>query len=338
MGIKKYILASILLLIVITGYVFSVESGDYRMQIVDQFIILPVAVWIMVPALILFVVTLLHMFFYGFKNYLSSRAIQKDNENLLIVIKQRLINQTASVTFKSDEVKELGNILSQVDLTISGDEFTSSDKKISKTSEYILDINNKKYVSNKDFKLSNDNVLMQQNLKNRVDSDDNFALDVLKQPSLYKNDLIKCAFIKVIDTKSMTSIKKVLDGLTLDVEMLIKFVSKDSQEKTEFSLDNRALLKLINSVDISNKDLITIAKAYKLSMNPEQLIKLYEDLMTQNEKLTESYLYVLSEYEMIDDIREILVNSQKNEFTIYKAYLDLRDAGKHYSINSFLVD
>ena len=39
---------------------------------------------------------------------------------------------------------------------------------------------------------------------------------------------------------------------------------------------------------------------------------------------------------MIDDIREILVNSQKNEYIIYKAYLDLRDAGKHYSLDSFV--
>jgi hypothetical protein len=303
---------------------------------VDQVIILPVAIWVIVPALILFAVTLLHMFFYGFKNYLALRTIQKDNENLLIVVQQRLINEAASVTFKNDEIKELGNILSQVNLEICGDKFTSSNSKISKISKYILDINNKEYVSNKDFKLSGDNILMQQNLKNRIDADDNFALDILKQPSGYKNNIVKYAFMKVIDTKSMTSIKKVLDGLTLDVEMLIKFVSRDSKENTEISFDNAALIKLINSVDISNKDLITIAKAYKASMNPEQLIKLYEDLMTQNEKLTESYLYILSEYEMLSEMREILVNSQKNEYTIYKAYLDLRDAGKHYSLDSFV--
>ena len=336
MGIKKYILASLLLLIAIAGYVFSLESGDYRIQLMDSVTILPTAVWVMIPALLLFAATLLHMFYYGFKNYLSSRVIQKDNENLLTLITKRLVNEPSSVTFKNADMKELGNILSQVNFTISSDSFTSSNKKINKISEYILNINNKKYISNKDFKLSKDNVLMQQNLKNRVDSDDNFALDVLKQSSEYKNDLVKYAFNKVVETKSMTSIKKVLDGVTLDVEMLIKFIGKDSQEKIEFSLDNAALLKLINSVDVSNKDLIVIAQAYKETMNPEQLIKLYEDLMTQNEKLTESYLYVLSEYEMIDEMREILVNSQRNEYTIFKAYLDLRDAGKHYSIDSFL--
>ena len=65
-------------------------------------------------------------------------------------------------------------------------------------------------------------------------------------------------------------------------------------------------------------------------------MKFFEDIVTHNEKFTESYLYVLSEYQMIDEIREILLNSQKNEFIVYKAYLDLRDAGKHYSLDAFI--
>ena len=177
---------------------------------------------------------------------------------------------------------------------------------------------------------------MQQNIKNRINIDDNFALEIIKKQSSHSADIFKYAFTRVIETKSMTTIKKVLEDITLDLDMLHILIKKDSMEKNEFSLDNTTLLNIIKNIELTNKDLITIGRAYKKSMAPEQLIKLFEDIITKNENLTESYLYILGEYEMITEMREILANSQKNEFIIYKAYLDLRDAGKHYPLDNFL--
>jgi len=336
MGIKRYIIATVILLVVIAGYIFSLESGDYRLEIVDQAVVLPVALWIMLPALILFIVTLTHMFYYGFKNFLLNRSIQKDNENLITLIEKRLLGEKISLNFKSTKSKEIGNILSQIDLVINDTDFSTTNSKINEIAEYILNINAGKYVSSKNLKLSNDNILMQQNFKNRIDIDDNFALEIIKQPSSYTTDVVKYAFIKVVKTKSMTTIKKFLEGISLDTDMLKALIAKDCKDIGKFSLDNTTLLKLIKKIDITNKDLIQIAREYKKVMAPEQLMKLFDDLSTQNEKLTESYLYVLSEYEMIDNMREILVSSQKDEFAIYKAYLDLRDAGKHYSLDKFI--
>jgi hypothetical protein len=37
---------------------------------------------------------------------------------------------------------------------------------------------------------------------------------------------------------------------------------------------------------------------------------------------------------MIDDIREIINNSQKDEFIPYKALLDLKDNGKNYRFDN----
>lgn len=336
MGIKKYIIASLLLLVAITGYVFSLESGDYRVQIVDQVYIFPVAFWVIAPAIILFIVTLVHMFYYGLKSFLLNRGIQKDNENLLTLVKARLKNETSNLNFKTKEFKEVADIFSQINFTISDANFSTTNKKINELAENILNINAGKYISSKKLKLSNDNILMQQNMKNRIDIDDNFALEVVKQASQYDADIIKHAFLNVVENKSMTSIKKIIEDINLDIDMLKALIVKDTQEKKEFTLDNNTLLKLIKKVDMTNKDLIKIAKNYKNSISPEQLMKLFEDLITENEKYTESYLYVLSEYEMLDDIREILINSQKDEFLVYKAYLDLRDAGKHYSLDTFI--
>jgi len=338
MGIKKYLIASIVLLAIFTGYIYTLELGDYAINIpyIKKTFTLPILIWIILPAISLLIATVVHMMYYGFKNYLNTRSIQKDSENLLSLINKQLLGEKSNLNFKLNGFKTIGDIISQLNMKISDSNFSTTNIKISKTAENIINIKAGKYVSDRDLKLSNDNPLMENNIKNRIDIDNNVALEIIKKPDSYTKDVIKYAFIEVTKTKSMTTIKKILDNITLDLDMLQALVKKDSETHDEFSLENNKLIKLIDKVDVSNNDLIKIAKNYKESMSPEQLMKLFEDLTTNNEKLMESYLYVLAEYQMIDDMREILVNSQTNEFLIYKAYLDLRDAGKHYSLDNLL--
>jgi hypothetical protein len=338
MGIKKYLIASIILLSIFTGYIYTLNLGDYTLNIayIEKAFTLPIFLWIMLPAVSLLIATIVHIMYYSFKNYLNIRCIQKDSENLLSLINKRLLGEKSNINFKLNEFKVIGDIITQLNIKISDSNFSINNTKILKTAENIMNIKAGKYVSNRDLKLPNDNPLMENNIKNRIDIDNNIALEIIEKSDLYTKNVLRYAFIEVTKTKSMTTIKKILDNLTLDLDMLQALIKKDSATHDEFSLENNKLIKLINAVDVTNSDLIKIAKNYKESRSPEQLMKLFEDLTTNNEKLTESYLYVLTEYQMIDDIREILINSQTNEFLIYKAYLDLRDAGKHYSLDNLL--
>jgi hypothetical protein len=118
--------------------------------------------------------------------------------------------------------------------------------------------------------------------------------------------------------------------------MLKELAQKDAQEDSQFALDDETLSTILSKAKLQTSDLIDIIKSYKQSSNPEGLIKVFKELFEKDEKYTESYLYVLGEYQMIDEIREVLINSQKDEFTVYKAYLDLRDAGKHYPLDTFI--
>ena len=132
----------------------------------------------------------------------------------------------------------------------------------------------------------------------------------------------------------MTTIKKLINNLNLDKEMLLLLLDKDSGERNDFSMTNKEILTLINKVELTNSDLIKIAKGYKLTMSPDQIIKLYEEISIKKEEYTLSYLYVLAEYEMIDSIRDILSNSQSYEYSAFKALIDLKDFGK----NSYSID
>ncbi len=66
MGLKKYIGFSLLLIIVVGLYVYSVESGDYTVTILNYSLMLPIVAWILLPIAILFVFTILHLIFLWF--------------------------------------------------------------------------------------------------------------------------------------------------------------------------------------------------------------------------------------------------------------------------------
>ncbi|MBD3840396.1 MAG: hypothetical protein IE909_00680 [Campylobacterales bacterium] len=335
MGLKKYIFGTLLLTIILFGYTFSINSGDYRLQVLDYAIVLPVAVWVIAPMVLLFILSVLHIIYYGLKNYFSLKAITKDFDSFKLFLQKKLLKQTPNSSFSNSQFKELYKVLSQLDIQVNNKEFSSDDKEITKIVDQIFAIESGKYIPAKELKIDSSNPLAIKNLINRVSLDDNFAIEVLKNSKQNDQSVVNSAFYKVLENKSFTTLKKYIEEIQIDTSMLLALLKKDSEQNKEISMANDLILKLILKVKPSNNDLIKIVKIYKSSMNPDQLIKLFEDLMTAHEETTVAYLYVLSEFEMIDKMRDILVNSQNHEYIPFKALIDLKDNGKHtYSVDT----
>ena len=335
MGLRKYIFGSIVLIGVVAGYSYSYLHllDKYSVTVKQYTLELPIYAWIIAPAAVLFVFSLLHLLYYGMKNYFAIRSVEKDATNLTKLIAKRVVNEDLNVKISNNQLDALATVLKQVDISIEDMGFHSSNKELTKTAEKILDVKAGKFV--KDLRLDNNNPLMIQNLKNRIISDDSFALEVIKKDSEYAKELVSLAFNKVLDTKSMTTVKKYIDEITFDRDMLLALLKKDSQQQSEFALSSEVILKLVKKVELTSDDMINIAKDYKELITPDNMIKLFEDIASQNDKYTLAYLYVLSEFQVIDKIREILEASKSDEYMAFRALIDLRDAGKHsYNLDS----
>jgi len=335
MGLKKYIIGSLLLAIMVFGYTFSIASGDFRVQFLDFTLLLPIALWVILPMVLLLVLTIIHILYYGLKNHFIIKAVTKDSQSLIALINKRLQNETASFKFQNPNLKEIGSIVEQLDIDVSDSNFSAEDKKMVQIVNQKFSIKSGKYISSKELKLDKENPLMIKNIKNRITLDDNFALEVVKSPEKHSQEVIKFAFLKVLESKSITSIKKVVSDIEFDNEMMIKLLKKDSEQKPEFAMTNDLILTLLKKVTLSTQELTTIAKDYTKSMTPDQVIQLFEKLSQEKDEYITVYLYVLAEYEMIDEIRDILVNSADDEYIPFKALVDLKDAGKMtYSLDS----
>jgi len=333
MGLKKYIALSLLLIIAVYIFVFSIQTGNYTVNILDYTIDLPIAVWIILPAGVLFLATILHIVFYGFKNYLQASSIKKDEENIIEFFKDVLLENNSNKKFKQKALKELSDILVQMKLMPKSDSFDSTNSDIKNIVNNIIKINSGEYVSDKSFKFNKNGEIAQKNILNRVSSDVDYAIDVLKKSKDFSSKIVKAAFNNVVKNKSMTTIKKLLDGLKLDKEMVLELMKKDS-ENSEFALEHESIIKYTKDVDFNKEDYLTFAKLYKKSIQPDELIKLFETISNENELAIDAYLVILFEYEMIDKVREALNSYGKEEYQPYRALLDLKDSGKYYTLEN----
>lgn len=344
MGLKKYLLASLVFMIAVGVYTGAMVQTDYTLNVETfglleaQKVTLPVFIWVILPTFVLFIATVLHMIFYGTKGYLQRNTTQKDLSKITTTIKDRLLKKESTVVFKTQELKEFNNIMNQVDVSLISSSIDTDVVEIKNVVDTLNKINNNDYIAVKELKLDKDNELFKLNVKNRIKNDSNFALEVLKNTPSYEQETIELAFNEALENKSVATVKKAIENVTLTNTMVKNLLVKDSKSPSEMSFTNGEILQLIQDNKFSNAELIEIAQNYKKSMSPEQLIKLFEDIASANEKLTGAYLYVLFEYEMIDTVREIILNSQKDEFIVFKAMLDLRDAGKHYTLDTLTFD
>ncbi|MBI3873520.1 MAG: hypothetical protein HY307_00610, partial [Arcobacter sp.] len=240
MGFKKYIIVSFAFLIIVVFGTLYVNNDEFTVKIVELGInrTLPIYIWIILPALVLFFATVLHMIFYGTKSYLQRSTIKKDISKISMILNDRLLDKTSSLSIKTPSLKEIADILNTVEIKIPTKSFEPS-PLIAATTTTIQALNSGKYISVKELKLPSDNIWAIKNTKNRLAIDDNFAVEVLKNPNSYDTNLIECAFDILLENKPIESIKKITAELSLTNRMIQKLLLKDSEQ---LSLTNHEIL------------------------------------------------------------------------------------------------
>lgn len=333
MGLKKYVIFSIILIIVVFGYVHSLELGDYEASFLGYSLILPISVWFILPIALLSLATYVHILFYSVIAYFKQRAINKDHEDMIELIKSELLEKTNTYKFRTKEFKNLSSIFSQFKFSLKDERFNSSNEDLNKIAMGVQDIKSGKYVSDKALKFSEKSSLNNLNILNKVNEQIDFAIDVVKKSENYSEDVVKKAFENILKEKSMTTIKKLYKNIKLDKELSIKLFEKDAANN-EFGFTNDEILKIVKDLDYKKEDFMYLAKTYEKILKPDQIIALFEKLSLEIDDATSAYLHVLCEYEMIDKVKEVLSNTKDSEHTSFKALIDLKEAGKKYNIEA----
>ncbi len=201
MGLKKYIGFSLLLIIAIGLYVYSVESGSYEITILDYTMQLPTVLWVIIPVTALFFFTVLHLIFYGSLNFFKTRNFVKDEESIIETVKALLLEKEDKRRFKTEGYKNLASILKQLNISIKDGTFTSSNEELNTIVASVKDIEDGKYVSEKTLKLNPESSLAKKNLINKINEQVDYAVDVLKKQDNFSEEVVKAAFYTVLENK-----------------------------------------------------------------------------------------------------------------------------------------
>ncbi len=78
------------------------------------------------------------------------------------------------------------------------------------------------------------------------------------------------------------------------------------------------------------------AKILQKKLTPDGIVALFEKLYNARADTSDAFLYLLFELQMIDRAREILENSDEEDFKEFKLLLFLRDHGKKCDTSFFV--
>ncbi|MDD3505883.1 MAG: hypothetical protein PHX65_04970 [Sulfurimonas sp.] len=338
MHIKKYTIAALILIVLIGWYVYAFitqESMSFEFfgTIMPSF---SIALWVVIPMIILYVASVIHMLFYSFLSNLKRRKYEKDYEKIVDAIIDAYLGKKERLnSFKTDRYKLLGSIIDNATIFPIGEFNTDiKNKKLSEVLTLINSIRNGQAVELKKYSLLPSNELVIQNERNRYKKGDISAENILSEKNRYDISLRKEVYVDFVKHASLKAIEKYKETLTK--EALFEILSRINADAHTLEISNDSLISLFHNLKLNSKEYIEASKKLSKSMLPEQRIKLFELLSNEDEAAMEAYLFTLFDLEMLTPAKDILDISQPNEYMSFKAYSSLRDNGKHFDINLFV--
>jgi len=338
MYLKRYTTASFLLIIIVGWYVYAFVTQDsYAISLFGiQLPSISIAILIVIPLIILYIASLLHMAFYSLLNGLDRRKYEKDYEKFIdSIIDAYLGKQKRSHVYKTDRYKLLGSVIDNSNLMAGANlKPETSNEKINKILEIIEELKNGKVVDLKKYSLDPSNQLSVINQRNMYKNGDLSAENILNSKDKYTKSLLDEVYIDFVKEAPFYAIEKYKENLTKEALFII--LSRINADENTLEATNDELISLFSQLELDGDDYIAISKALSLNMIPEQRMKLFESLSENSEEMLGAYLYTLFDLEMLSLADELLNNTLQDEFLNFKSYRALKECGKNFNIDLFV--
>jgi hypothetical protein len=337
MRITLYIIASLTLIAIVGGFVYStISPADYQTTIYGQSFNFPIAVWITIPMFILLVSSVLHMMYYGFKNHLKLKRWTKDTDTLKDALYWSILKEPKKKKYLKNDMKKCASILNISNIEVNGSAEGLDDKFVG-VLDIVKDINLGKYIDLKEKKLkkilSNDNPLVVQNNINRLKVSPEYIEEILRSKEVHSDKVVSEAVSLFIKTASFSDALKYVKLLTIkDFYLMLDRV--DSGEKMNFEKD--ILDKFVAAFKFECEDYMRLSLTTLNKFTPTDNIGLFNKYRKNTEKAENAYLCILFDYERIEYIEEFLEEQRDDEFKRYRALLALRNSNYHFKLEDFI--
>jgi len=336
MQLKRYTIASLILMVLVGAAVYSIDNESISFDLLGMhFPNLPVAFWVVVPLIVMYLASVIHMGVYALVGNFKLRRLNKDHEKMIDALRDSLLGiSERNYVYKSDAYKLMGKLIDN-SLILPYETLRSiGNEKIDEALELMRDVKANKKVDIKKFHLPSTTSISIQNNLNRLERGDIDADGVLSRPDSYGEIVCAKAFESYVKTASVGSIMKFKH--LFSKAPLFDFIQRINNDVNGIQMNNEEIVGLLETMKLSPDDYIAMSIQLAKHMLPEQRIRLFELLSEKCDDAMEGYLFTLYDLQMNDAANEILNNTASDEYQIFKAYRDLKRSNKHYDIAIFL--
>jgi len=333
MGFKKYLVFGLILVIAAGLYVYSLTDANYTLTVSGISISLPIAVWIVLPAFVLYIFTVIHLMFYGTLGFFRFRKIKNDSKKFLENQKRALLGKKLEDNeYKSEVFKLPGAVLPLLNIDPNRYRgYRVYDDEVADILEAKQRVYNGEIVDLSKYNLLPDNAIMIKNYENMLNKDKSYAATILKKCT--NKELCDKAALALAEYSPVSELEKFNVKITKDI--LDRLIDRIGSEG--FELSNEDILNYAKELKFDSKDLIDLSKKLKNKLTPDERVKFANDLIAAFPNIGgEAYLYTMFDLQLIDKARDYLDNSAKNEYTKFKHLLFLKDSGKNFDIDLFV--
>jgi len=338
MRLGLYIIASIVLMSIVGIFVYTINPGNYSIDEFGIVITIPIAVWTVLPMFVLMLASIVHMMFYGTKNFFKFKKWEKDTISLDDALYWSLLNEPKAHKFNLPLLKQTASLLSVATVKVDGAVDDISDK-LRGALTLVSEIDRGEYVDLKSRKLSNalsdKNPLVIKNLINRLNKDDSFAEVVISNNEAYTKELFEKALMIFASKITFAKARKHVN--IFDKENFLLLLSRVTKED-DLGLTKDILDDFITALETKLEcgDYLKMATLMMEQFSPDENLKLWREYESKYTKAQIAYLYLLFDYEMIDKAGDYLEEHDENDFKRFRALYDLKKEHKKYKITDLM--
>jgi len=334
MKLGLYTFVALTLVLLIGAFVYTLDLGAYRLELLN--ITLPVTIWIILPLLLLFLFTISHMLYHGVRNYFQIKKWKRDADTLEDALYWSLVNEPKEQKYAMGDIKSSAMLLSKASLTTS-DSIDGLSPRLSHVVNIIQKIKHGEYVNLKEEKMAKvfniGNPILVKNRLNRLESDEKFVEGVMKASSDYskavQNEALEI-FASKADFEQARKYTKVFD-----VKNFLVMLNR-VQAENDLGLNKDILNSFVKDLKLACGDFVKIAEVTKKYFKPDENLALFNSYQKENEKAQNAYLYLLFEYELIDQVSKFLEEQEENEFLKFRALYQLKRQNSKYRMSDII--
>jgi len=336
MRLGLYIFAALTLTAIIGAFAYTINSNSYPIEIMGINLNFPIAFWVILPMLVLLTFTIIHMLFYGLKNYFVLKKWQRDAATLDDALYWSLVNEPKKQKYAIADTASSASLLGSSSLVLTAD-IEGLNPRLSKVVNLLSKIKNGEYVDLKEHKMAKvfnaGNPYLIQNRLNRLASDDKFVEDVMRSSSNYSDKVRKQAL--EIFARKETFYKARKYAKVFDVKNFLVMLERVNSEE-DMGLTKEILNDFVAGLTLSCSDFISIANVTKKYFAPDENLALFKKYQLEDTKAQNAYLYLLFDYELLDEVGAYLEEQEEDEFVKFRALYELKKEHTRYKLEDLI--